>query len=53
MLLQLTPPFAELSIYGFLWNKMYEEKGCLLYPSSCIAGFGDDFEELFCNKFLE
>ena len=39
--------YDELSVYEFLWNKTYQETGCLVYPPPAMITFVDRLETLF------
>ena len=43
--------YDELSVYEFLWNKTYQEAGCLVYLTPAMITFVDRLEKLFCVIF--
>ena len=51
LLRKLPSPYDELSVYGFLQNKTYQEAGCLVYPTPAIITFADSLETLFSGIF--
>ena len=38
-------------MYEFLQNKIYQESGCLVYPTPVMIAIVDRLETLFCGNF--
>ena len=51
LLPQLPSHYDELSVYEFLRNKSYPEKGCLVYPTLAMVNFVENLENIFCALF--
>ena len=48
---ELPSLYDELSVYEFLRNKTYQEKGCLVYPTLTMVNFVENLENMFCALF--
>ena len=51
LLTELPSLYDELSVYEFLRNKTYQEKGCLVYPTLTMVNFVENLENMFCALF--
>ena len=51
LLPKLPSHYDELSVYEFLRNKSYQEKGCLVYPTLAMVNFVENLENMFCALF--
>ena len=51
LLTELPSLYDELSVYEFLRNKTYQEKGCLVYPTLTMVNFVENLENMFCTLF--
>ena len=48
---KLPSPNDELSMYEILWNKTYQEAGCLVYQTPAMITFIDRLKRLFSGIF--